>query len=834
MFGKRGRVRFRENVLLYLGLFLVVFAAFGVMQSSITGFVSIDECVDTDGDTYTQCDAEEVDAYGISAITSATSDQGMPKIYDGMVFYESSDGTQKEIVYYDFSTESSIVLNADDANDVGVDVGASGAHTWMNNKEGDFDIWYSDLIGNVDTIASDVDGEVDMYPNIYAVNNEIVWQKKTVDYGWDIWYYDGASSYALFEEDGDQLRPVITQDGVYYEGSDGQIKFTDFSVISDVSKGSGTKKYIDAEGGNLVWQTNVNGNWDVVLYSLRQGNSIWHTDDESQQRNPRISGDLVVWADNRNGNWDIYAYDKSTEVETQITSHEGNQIMPDTDGDYIVWQDERNGNQDIYYVQYSLLNADEGILFGDCDPDDATIYPGAEEVCEDGVDNDCDGSVDEDCSCTDETSCGEGYVCTDGVCVTEEADTGSTTTEGTVTEDVACLLVDSGAFWADFSLGELTVVGEGDEVLGYVYGDGTCTDESITFYVYSVDDGTYTLLESGVGTVENYADEGYDLVYYVFNIDWDETDTNYLFTVGEIESSELMVCETADTCTSSGSDTGDTTDTTDTTDTGSTELNYGCLYDGIDSNGWTDWSSFINVAVEGDTVSTFSYGDGTCEESATVYVYGTYIGDDGNLYTDSTSVETLTGTVYYEETEGLDQVYADWTASGADTYYYFITVVGNGATYSDAILVCSDDTCTSESYIPADAYDYAAAYSVSETTEETTDTATDEETYDYSDDTDTSSDDGSFSCEDQWDCSGVSWSDCVSGVKTLDLSECVFPTEEDCLLEENWPEYEKSCVEEEDDTDVEYTNEDVPFFTGFNVIMLLGLLVGFYAFRKSY
>lgn len=32
----------------------------------------------------------------------------------------------------------------------------------------------------------------------------------------------------------------------------------------------------------------------------------------------------------------------------------------------------------------------------DCEPEDATVYPGAEEICADSVDNNCDGSVDED------------------------------------------------------------------------------------------------------------------------------------------------------------------------------------------------------------------------------------------------------------------------------------------------------------------------------------------------------------------------------------------------------------------------------------------------------
>jgi len=34
----------------------------------------------------------------------------------------------------------------------------------------------------------------------------------------------------------------------------------------------------------------------------------------------------------------------------------------------------------------------------DCDDNDDTIYPGADEVCDDGLDNDCDGDIDEDCN----------------------------------------------------------------------------------------------------------------------------------------------------------------------------------------------------------------------------------------------------------------------------------------------------------------------------------------------------------------------------------------------------------------------------------------------------
>ncbi|MBW2366739.1 MAG: IPT/TIG domain-containing protein [Deltaproteobacteria bacterium] len=66
-----------------------------------------------------------------------------------------------------------------------------------------------------------------------------------------------------------------------------------------------------------------------------------------------------------------------------------------------------DNDNDSYYQQ------DDCETLPDCNDDDDSIYPGAEEICGDGIDQDCDGS---DLDCNDADNDGDGYTENQGDC----------------------------------------------------------------------------------------------------------------------------------------------------------------------------------------------------------------------------------------------------------------------------------------------------------------------------------------------------------------------------------------------------------------------------------
>lgn len=96
---------------------------------------------------------------------------------------------------------------------------------------------------------------------------------------------------------------------------------------------------------------------------------------ESRARGNKVN---VCHYDEDNNTWHVININ-----ENALPAHlnHGDVLLVDQDGDGFVEAE------------------NECVPGGDCNDADASIYPGAEEICGDEIDNNCDGQVDEDCEC---------------------------------------------------------------------------------------------------------------------------------------------------------------------------------------------------------------------------------------------------------------------------------------------------------------------------------------------------------------------------------------------------------------------------------------------------
>ncbi len=104
------------------------------------------------------------------------------------------------------------------------------------------------------------------------------------------------------------------------------------------------------------------------------------TDATVQMESSTIStkaGNVTVCHKNGKGDWNLLSIS-----ENALNGHlnHGDTLLEDYDGDGYV----------------SMEN--DCLPGGDCDDTDPSVYPGAEEICGDFIDNDCDGDIDEDCT----------------------------------------------------------------------------------------------------------------------------------------------------------------------------------------------------------------------------------------------------------------------------------------------------------------------------------------------------------------------------------------------------------------------------------------------------
>ena len=420
------------------------------------------------------------------------------------------------------------------------------------------------------------------------------------------------------------------------------------------------------------------------------------------------------------------------------------------------------------------LDGYEDLVCGgtDCDDTNDEIYPGVTELC-DLVDNNCDGEIDEGCI-------------------------------------PSCVLSTE---WYDEDYYEITEASSDDLISLYAEGDGICT--SVTFGLYStLYDGSSYVADSLVTEVSG-VDDGLNGFYAELDLSTlSLEDGYYIFDAEGVESSTLLICSDLESCT-------------DDFDLPETES---CLYEGWDYNFFVDENlGYIAGAADGEEVTLFSLNDGSCTDLQ-FHLHELIDNGDGTFNT-GILVETFSGDFYSEDYEG-DTFYYDlsyWTASGLDSYYYFIVSAGDYATYGDSLYVCSVAPCDGLIVTPIDVDDVVATYGLAATGDDTTDDTTTTDT------TIDSGDQGTEECP--WDCTGVEWEECIDGVEFRDLSLCVGPEDPNCFVDDSsWPDYERSCGEGSvdyydysDDSYDEYRDtEDVPVFTWINMLLVVFVLVGYY------
>ncbi|UCE74295.1 MAG: exo-alpha-sialidase [Methanomassiliicoccales archaeon] len=243
-----------------------------------------------------------------------------------------------------------------------VDSGGNIYIAWMDNRNGNYDIYFTKSTDGGNTFSAD---------------------KKIND--------DVGSAY--------QSSPSIAVDGagnIYITWRDNRNSDSDIYFANSMNGGntfSGNKRVIDDVSGAhqtapsiavdsasniyIVWEDKRNGNYDIYFAKSTNGGNTFSVNkkvnDDSgneKQRNPSIAiegmGNIyIVWTDMRNGDSDIYftcsndggnSFSFNKRVNDDVVNAKQNEPSVALDGTgniFIAWEDKRNGHSDIYFARSS-------------------------------------------------------------------------------------------------------------------------------------------------------------------------------------------------------------------------------------------------------------------------------------------------------------------------------------------------------------------------------------------------------------------------------------------------------------------------------------------------
>jgi beta propeller repeat protein len=143
-----------------------------------------------------------------------------------------------------------------------------------------------------------------------------------------------------------------------YIGSDGQ-------ELQLSAGGNNMFPALDPITRDAVWQTDVNGVWQVVLYDSAVGTSTIIASSSGPQTNPQIYGGRIVWQQWSDNNWEIFLAEPTAgllanHTVRKITENPAHDMFPSIAGGILTWQ--RLTQEGWRTVAYDLLSNKEAVV----------------------------------------------------------------------------------------------------------------------------------------------------------------------------------------------------------------------------------------------------------------------------------------------------------------------------------------------------------------------------------------------------------------------------------------------------------------------------------------
>lgn len=434
---KRGY--FRDETFLFFAMIFVVIAVtfWFVDDSVIRAGYAVADCVDDDSDNYfdENCVLTDLGCTEETAFVSDASNQVNVDAGQDYIVYKDDSSGAWQVYIYDLNSGTSSLLSS---SEISLNPRISEPYiVWQGYDSGVWNIYLYDLTtGSSSVVSTSLFNQV--APDVSS--SGIVWSDQRSG-EWDIYGFNFVTGVeqAMITDSGNQIAPKIYGNYVVYvDDSAGNQNVYLYDVTTgtktQVSSGSSKDNAADVNSMYIVWESLESGTWDIYVYDIASGVSSAIASSSSEERLPKISENLIAWMQDD----DIYYYDFEQGVVSAMINDDYVQRTPAVYGNVVYWLDYRNGNWDIY-GKVANPSCDVSIL-GDCDDSDSLVNPGAEEICDDLIDNDCDGEIDcdgvlgneteimnetVDYECTIDGDCESGNYCSGGYCIVETLDCGS-------------------------------------------------------------------------------------------------------------------------------------------------------------------------------------------------------------------------------------------------------------------------------------------------------------------------------------------------------------------------------------------------------------------------